>query len=194
MKFEQQVRREKRFEHEPVIRGGFFEVDTVFAGLVEDLRVDDVLPGLKPLSSLRRRPEERSEKHQANAVAQIVIPVDLAPLEVSGNVLAMHIQRAQKSAAKCPRAARRGVAEEIETPDPADGPQRDIHRARPVYAVAPGIPRNPVRGLVDELLRVSFIACEPVRLTERREVLAPAELPGNLDIGGFVDLQIFDVR
>ena len=122
MKFEQQVRREKRFEHESVISGRALEVDAVFAGLVEDFRVDDVLPGLKPLSSLRRRPEERSEKHQADAVAQIVIPVDLAPLKVSGNVLAMHVQRTQKGAAKCPRAALSGVAEKIETPDPADGP------------------------------------------------------------------------
>ena len=49
------------------------------------------------------------------------------------------------------------------------------------------------RDLVDELLRVALVAGQPVRLAERREVLAAAELPRHLDVRRTIELLIVDV-
>ena len=153
VQIEQEVAGQKSFEDEAVIRRGLFEVDAVLARLAEDLRVDHRLAGLQPLPPLRCRPEERSEKHETDGVAQVVIPVHLAPLEMAGDVFAVHVQRPKQLAAERAGSTGGGIGEEIEAPDPADSTQRDVHRARPVDTVAPGVPRDPVRCLVDELAR-----------------------------------------
>ena len=81
----------------------------------------------------------------------------------------------------------------MEAPDPAHGPQRDIHRAGPVHAVRQRVGRDPVGRFGDELRGVAVVAGEPVRLAKSREVLASAELPRHLHVGGTIELVVFDV-
>ena len=81
----------------------------------------------------------------------------------------------------------------MESPDPADGAQCDVHRARPVHAVRQGVGADPIHGFRDELGRVPFVAGEPVCLAQAREMLAATELPRHLDIARPIELVVFDV-
>src|ERR1051325_2000594 len=81
----------------------------------------------------------------------------------------------------------------MESPDPADGAKCDVHRARPVDAPRVRIRVDPRIDLVDELLLVTIVIGEPVRLTEPDEVLAAAELPGHLHVGRTIELVVFDI-
>ena len=49
------------------------------------------------------------------------------------------------------------------------------------------------RGFSDELGRVPLVSGQPVRLAQVCEVLTSAELPRNLDVGGSIELVVFDV-
>src|SRR5262252_9397266 len=80
----------------------------------------------------------------------------------------------------------------MKTPDPADAAQGDIHGARPVHAMGPPIPRDPIRYFVDELLRISLVAGQPVGLAQRGEVLAAAQLPWNLDVRRTIEFQVVE--
>src|SRR6185436_11487761 len=80
----------------------------------------------------------------------------------------------------------------MEGPDPADSPKGDIHRARPVHAVGVWVLGDPVRDLVDELLRVTLVTRQPVRLTQRDGMLKPAEFPWHLDVRRTVQLGVLN--
>src|SRR4029453_6553560 len=71
---------------------------------------------------------------------------------------------------------------ERQTDRPADRAQADIHRADPVDAVTDRICSCEVGDLVDDFTRVDLARCEPERLAERKEMLAPPELPRQLDV------------
>src|SRR5207249_780779 len=97
------------------------------------------------------------------------------------------------SGAKTSVAAGRSISHEIEAPDPAHRPQRDVHRTRPVDAVGVRVGGDPVARFGDEFLRVPILAGDPEGLTETREVLAAAQLPGNLDVSRPIELVVRDV-
>ena len=81
----------------------------------------------------------------------------------------------------------------MESPDPAHRAQRHVHRARPVDAVRERIGLDPVARLGHEFGGVLLAAGEPVRNPETREMLAAAQLPGNLHVCRLIELAIFDV-
>ena len=97
---QQQVAGGERLQHQSVIGGRLFEVDAVRRHLIEDLRDDDVAADLLPASAAGGGNEERAEKHQADAVAQVVVAVHRAALEMRGDELAVEVQRPQKGGAK----------------------------------------------------------------------------------------------
>ncbi len=193
VKLEQRVTRREGFEHKTVVRRGLLKVDAIRRDLIEDLRDDKIAAGREPFLSVRRGAEERAEKHETNAVTQIVVAVDIGALEMRRDELAVQIERAQKQRAKLLRTAGRRVGHEIETPDPADRAKRDVHRARPIDAPRVRIGVHPRAHFVREFLRVAVVARQPVRLAEPGEMLAATELPRHLHVGRPIELVVFDV-
>src|SRR5439155_11734930 len=106
----------------------------------------------------------------------------------------MKVQRPDEDPAESPRPTRRRIREEIEAPDPAHRPQRDIHRTRPIDAAAPGVARDPITHLVYELARIPLVARQPVRLAQCGEVLAPTQLPGHLHVARAVQFEVVATR
>src|SRR5206468_4897287 len=105
---------------------GSFEVRPVGCGLLKDFLLDDLAADSQPSSPGAGAPEEAAEKHEAHAVAQVVVPVDVALLEVLDDELAVQEQRPQEAAAEGRIPAGLGRCEKVESPDPADGAQCDV--------------------------------------------------------------------
>ncbi len=194
MKIQQQPAGQERFEHQPVVRRRLFEVDPVLRGLIEHFAGDDLPAKSQPALSFACRPKKRANEHQPDAVAEIVVAVEVAPFDIGLHELAVQIQGADELAAELRRGTRVGATHVVEGPDPADGPERDVHGASPVHAVSVGVPRHPILCLVDEFARVPLIARQPVGLAESREVLTATELPRHLDVRRAIELLIVDVR
>ena len=173
-----------------MIGGRLLEIDSVRRRLTLDFVDDNRSPEVEPPVALRRIAEEDSKKHETDAIAQVMVSVDVALLQVRRDVAAVQEQRSQYPAAESPRGARRGVREEVERPQPADRAQRDVHRTRPVDAERPRVAIDPVVDFRDEFARVPIVAGQPVRLSERREVLTAAQLPRNFDVGRPIELRV----
>src|SRR6185295_6086647 len=176
-----------------VVSGGLLEIDAVRRGLLDDLVFDDGPADCEPAASRTGAPEKTAEEDQPDAVAQVVVAVEIGLLEVLDDELAVEEQGAQEPAPEPRVTTRAGSREEMKSPDPADGSQRDVHRAGPVHAVRQRVRSNPVCRLGGELRRVPLVAREPVRLAETGEMLATAELPRHLDVGRPIELVVFDV-
>src|SRR6185295_825235 len=131
---QKQVRGQETLQHQPVVGRRQLEVDAVSRGLVEDFLFDDRTAERQPSARRSRALEEAAEEDEPDAVAQVVVAVQVRLFEMTNDELAVQIERAKEAAAKAAVAARGGAGEEMKSPDPADRTQRDVHRARPVDA------------------------------------------------------------
>ncbi len=119
-----------------------------------------------------------------------MVAVDLVCLQVFRYPEAVPVEREKDVLAK--GVGERSVVEEAERPDPADRPQGHVHRARPVDAEADGVLPDPGADFRFELRRQPRVALDYPRAAERRQVLAPRQLPRNLDVAVFVELRAVD--
>src|SRR5207249_11292876 len=165
-------------------------VHPVWRRLLEDLPFDDGPAEREPGAGRARALEEAAEKDQADPVTQVVVPVEIGLLEMLDDEFAVEKQGAQEAASECRVATRGRFGEKIETPDPTDGAERDVHYAGPVHAVRQRVGGDPVCCFSDEFRRVPLVSGQPVCLAQVCEMLASAELPRNLDVGRSIELVV----
>src|SRR4029077_11063504 len=110
------------------------EIDAVLGCLGEDFVLDDRAAERPPARRGPRTLEEAAEEHEADAVAQIVIAVQVGFFEVLDDEFAVQKQSANELRSKRAVAAGRGIRKEMKPPDPGNRTQRDVHRAGPVDA------------------------------------------------------------
>src|SRR4051812_3777167 len=164
-------------EHEAGVSGRHFEMDAVGGRLSKDLLLHNRATELEPAARRIRALKETSEKYQADAVAQIVIAVQIGLLQVLDDEFAVKKQGTEKAGPKGAVAAGRRVGKEMKAPDPADGAQGDVHGARPIDASRKWIDVNPIRHFGDEFRRIAVVVRQPVGLAHLRKMLAAAQLP-----------------
>ena len=190
---EQQIRREEQLQHEPVVGRRLLEIDAIFRDLLEHLVAHNAPASGQPVASSGGVLEEQPEEHETGAVAQVVVSVHIGRFGVREHELAVHEQAAQEGAPEPRVRAGLRACHEVETPDPADGAQRHVHRAGPVHAVGKWIDGDPILDLCPVLARVSVVAGQPVRLPKGREVLTAAQFPRHFHVGCLIELHVRDV-
>ena len=190
---EQQIRREEQLQHEPVVGRRLLEIDAIFRDLLEHLVAHNAPASGQPVASSGGVLEEQPEEHETGAVARVVVSVHIGRFGVREHELAVHEQAAQEGAPEPRVRAGLRACHEVETPDPADGAQRHVHRAGPVHAVGKRIDGDPILDLCPVLARVSVVAGQPVRLPKGREVLTAAQFPRHFHVGCLIELHVRDV-
>ena len=141
-------------------------------------------PGLGPPSGVSKLGYEQAEVQQADVVRERVVrryPAAVT-LDVARYVPAVG-EQAGEEAREDLVAELIGVRDEVVGPEPVDGTDRHVHRARPVDAVTRRVRPDPVVDLGDHLARVACVAGGSVRHPERGEMLTPGQLPRHLDVG-----------
>ncbi len=106
--------------------------------------------------------------------------MDLAELEMLRDPEAVSVEAEEHLLPKAD--GERSAVEESESPDPADRPQRHVHRAGPVDADPGGVLPYPGPDLRLKFRRQARIALDDPGAAERRQVLAARELPRDLDV------------
>ena len=77
---------------------------------------------------------------------------------------------------------KRARPDQLKRDGPVRRPQRHVHGARPVDRGTDRVRVHEIPQLADDFPRESIFACQPVRLTEQRPVLASRKLPRQLDV------------
>src|SRR5436305_15274563 len=100
-----------------------------------------------------------------------MVAVDLRPLDVTADEVAMEIELAQEMRAEVRVRPGLAVAARMEQPRPGDDTQRRLHRDGPVDTASVRIPAQPVFDHVSRACRERFIACQYPCLAGREKPL-----------------------
>src|SRR6185503_20481844 len=116
-----------------------------------------------------------SKEHAANGepgeIRGVVIPIDLAYLEILCCVFTVQIEGAEESRPKrrsCPRCGR---LENMKEPTPGDDPQCDFHRDRPIHGPPIRIRRNPLVNHVTYDRSTVLFLCMEICLAQTQQPL-----------------------
>ena len=144
--------------------------------------LDEQAPALVRPTTLA---QQETRKHKPGGVRREVVAVDLRPLEVSGDVVAVEPEHAEQPLTEGVVAPRRALAERADEPGQRDRAERGLHRHRPVHRPRVRVLLVPLDDRVAHGLGVALVAGELVRLPGGQEPLQARQLPRDLHVAAF---------
>ena len=174
---------EKQFGDQAMIRNRGLVVRSVRQHLHVHFRGQPGAALPAPRGAARQVVEGRGDEEQPDDVAEKVIAGHLVGiLEMTLDEGAV-IEEGLVSLGPEVGRQRGARAHQVETNRPVRRPQRDVHRTAPVHRGADRVGLHEVAQLTRDLHREAIVARQAVRLAEERPMLAPRQLPRQLDVG-----------
>ena len=174
-----------------MIPDGALIVDAIGRDLTEDLAPDNAPAPGEPRVSVVDLAQHRPQREEPEPVGEIVVAGPRADLQISEDEAGV-LGQGREEAPLSPLVERRRLREQEVRPEPVDGADGGLHRARPVHAESGRVRRHPALPLGDERGGVSRVAREPVGLAESHPLVAARELPDQADVGRAREVQVVD--